>query len=92
MVESRCAYSLFQAVRREVAAEKRQGIDEDLNRCVAAGSFEVAALPAPAVPAWADAAREALCDAGDEGGEITMQRDDPECGVGLCTCLCAATR
>lgn len=45
---------------------------------MAAGCFEVAALPEPAVPAWADAVREALCDAGDEGAEITMQRDDPE--------------
>jgi hypothetical protein len=29
-----------------------------------------------AVPTWADAVGEALCDAGDEGSEITMQRDD----------------
>jgi len=65
-------------VRREVAAENRPAVDEDLRNWVAAGSFEVAALPAPAVPAWADAVREALCDAVDEGGEITMQRDDPE--------------
>lgn len=78
MVESRCAYALFQMVRREVAAENRPAVDEDLRNWVAAGSFEVAALPAPAVPAWADAVREALCDAVDEGGEITMQRDDPE--------------
>jgi hypothetical protein len=68
MVESRCAYSLFQMIRREVPAEKWPAVDEDLNRWVAAGSFEVAALPEPAVPTWADAMRAALREAfGDQG-------------------------
>jgi hypothetical protein len=36
--------------------------------------------------------REALCDAGDEGAEITVQRDDPEVRRRVYTCLRAATR
>ncbi len=63
MAESRCAYSIFQMIRREVAAEKQQAVDQDLRNWVAAGSFEVAALPAPAVPAWTDAVRAALHEA-----------------------------
>jgi hypothetical protein len=62
-------------IRREVPAEKWHGIDEDLYRWVAAGSFEVAALPAPAVPAWADAVRAALHEA--FGDQEPWETSDP---------------
>ena len=61
MAESRCAYALFRAARREVAAKDQQAFDEDLGNWVVAGSFEVAALPAVASPRWAESVAAALC-------------------------------
>ncbi len=63
MVEARCAYALFRTARCEVAAEDQQAFDEHLCNWVVFGGFEVAALPAPAVPAWTDAVRAALHEA-----------------------------
>ena len=77
MAQSRCAYALFLAARREVAGEDQQAVDEDLRNWVAAGSFEVAALPAPAAPQWAEAVRAAMWEAVDDNRDITMRRDDP---------------
>jgi hypothetical protein len=72
MAQSRCAYALYQAARRDVAAEDRQTFDEDLSNYVLE-SFEVAALPAPAVPQWT----EAICVA------MRKASDDKESAVGL---------
>jgi hypothetical protein len=77
MVGARCAYALFRAARREVAAEDQQAFDEDLCNWVVAGSFEIAALPAPAAPQWAEAVRAAMWEAVDDNHAITMRRDDP---------------
>lgn len=63
MAESRCAYALFRAARREVAAKDQQAFDEDLGKWVVAGSFDVAALPAVASPRWAESVAAALFEA-----------------------------
>jgi hypothetical protein len=64
MVESRCAYALYEtARRRDVAAVGEQALDEDLINFVAAGDFEVAALPARVVSQWTEAMRAALSEA-----------------------------
>jgi hypothetical protein len=62
MAQSRCAYALFQTARREVAAEDRQAVEEDIRDWLAAGRFEVAALPAAASPRWAESVAAALVE------------------------------
>jgi hypothetical protein len=63
MAESRSAYAFIQAARREVAAEDQQAFDENLRNWMAVGSFEVADLPAPAVPAWTKSVTAAMAEA-----------------------------
>jgi hypothetical protein len=77
MVEAHCAYALFRAARREVPTEDQRAFDEHFRNAVVFGGYEVAALPAPAVPQWAEALRAAMWEAIDDNRDITMRHDDP---------------
>jgi hypothetical protein len=69
MVESRCAYALYEtACRPDVAVVGQSAFDADLINFVTAGDFEVAALPAPGVPQWTEALHAAMSEAYDDRG------------------------
>jgi hypothetical protein len=95
MAESRCAYALFRAARREVAAKDQQAFDEDLGNWVVAGSFEVAALPAAASPRWAESVAGALFESGglinssDSAVELRALKGSMRCiALAVCSYWC----
>ena len=70
MAQSRCAYWDLVSRYRESTPEERETLDHAVGDFEYDGDFEVAALPATAVPAWAEAVREAMCDLADEVAEL----------------------
>jgi hypothetical protein len=63
MVKSRQAYTVLARGRNFVAADAQEGFDEELSCIVQHPCFEVAALPAVAVPEWARRMSEAISEA-----------------------------
>jgi hypothetical protein len=70
MVQSRCEYWDLVSRYRERTPEEREALDDAVPDFEYSGDFEVAALPATAVPAWAEAVREAICDLADEAAQL----------------------
>jgi hypothetical protein len=70
MVQSRCEYWDLVSRYRERTPEEREALDDAMANIESADNFEVAALPATAVPAWAEAVREAICDLADEVAQL----------------------
>jgi hypothetical protein len=70
MVQSRCTYWDLVSRGRDRTPEEREALDDAMPNFEYDGDFEVAALPATAVPAWAEAVREAICDLADEAAQL----------------------